>query len=543
MKKKFIVFNFIFIYLNVFAQNPEIDSVRKFIANAKVDTIRINAQMDLMDMLNATDDEWYIINQEIEKECITKIQTEKGKRLYYFKQALAVAWSNNGYKLEKIGERDQADAYYLKSVNLFAELKYEFGVAKLYNNMAFNQNRNGNIPKAIEYNLKALEVFKKLKKDDDIANSLINLAAINYNQDQWPEALSYLKEAEQILLKTRDDKTLSRCYLNLSAGYRSIKDSVNMFHYFQKSVDLLKKMEDKEGLAVAYNNLATYYREKKDYKNASNWVQKGLELRKRINDKKGTVSSLINYSRILSAQEKWDSTKIVLDEAATMLQSLKIPEYLQNLHEEYYKYYVAKNDSEKALEHYRKHILFKDSLQNDKNRKLSLKQTMQYEYDKKELQNKELLKRQQLEFEFKRKEDALLAQNEIKDIAANEQFKRKRLAYEFEAKQKIQKADAEKKELEYKESIKRKEIENRNQRILSLFFIVGFLLMVALSYFIFRGLQQNRKAKEIIEKQKLLVEEKQKEVIDSINYAKRIQHSILPTEKYIHKNIQRMKRN
>ncbi len=45
-----------------------------------------------------------------------------------------------------------------------------------------------------------------------------------------------------------------------------------------------------------------------------------------------------------------------------------------------------------------------------------------------------------------------------------------------------------------------------------------------------------------IKKQKDLVEEKQKEILDSIHYAKRIQKSLLPTEKYIDKNLDRLKK-
>jgi hypothetical protein len=45
--------------------------------------------------------------------------------------------------------------------------------------------------------------------------------------------------------------------------------------------------------------------------------------------------------------------------------------------------------------------------------------------------------------------------------------------------------------------------------------------------------------KEIIE-QKEIVEEKQKEIIDSINYSKHLQQSLLPTEKYIEKTLKRL---
>jgi hypothetical protein len=53
--------------------------------------------------------------------------------------------------------------------------------------------------------------------------------------------------------------------------------------------------------------------------------------------------------------------------------------------------------------------------------------------------------------------------------------------------------------------------------------------------------QTIQKAKEIIVYQKQIVEEKQKEMIDSITYARRIQRSLLPTDKYIERNINKLK--
>ena len=44
----------------------------------------------------------------------------------------------------------------------------------------------------------------------------------------------------------------------------------------------------------------------------------------------------------------------------------------------------------------------------------------------------------------------------------------------------------------------------------------------------------------IIEHQKAVVEEKQKEIIDSIHYAKRIQQALLTSERYIQKTISRL---
>jgi serine phosphatase RsbU (regulator of sigma subunit) len=54
--------------------------------------------------------------------------------------------------------------------------------------------------------------------------------------------------------------------------------------------------------------------------------------------------------------------------------------------------------------------------------------------------------------------------------------------------------------------------------------------MLALAFFIFRGYQQKQKANIIITQQKAVVEEKQKEILDSIHYAQRIQKALLASD-------------
>jgi serine phosphatase RsbU (regulator of sigma subunit) len=56
---------------------------------------------------------------------------------------------------------------------------------------------------------------------------------------------------------------------------------------------------------------------------------------------------------------------------------------------------------------------------------------------------------------------------------------------------------------------------------------------VAIAIVIFKSLQNNRKKNKIITFQKELVEEKNREITDSITYAKRIQSAILPTPKLV----------
>jgi serine phosphatase RsbU (regulator of sigma subunit) len=66
---------------------------------------------------------------------------------------------------------------------------------------------------------------------------------------------------------------------------------------------------------------------------------------------------------------------------------------------------------------------------------------------------------------------------------------------------------------------------------------VGLLLVLAFSGLLFSRFRVTQRQKKIIEEQKAVVEEKNKEVLDSITYAKRLQDAILPPMSVIQKYI------
>ena len=120
------------------------------------------------------------------------------------------------------------------------------------------------------------------------------------------------------------------------------------------------------------------------------------------------------------------------------------------------------------------------------------------------------------------------------------------MTYDFEKKEVIANIEH-KKELENQEMLAKEQI--RKQKIVIFFVTLSLILVLTFASFIFRSLRITCSQKNMIENQKQIVEskkrkvelqkqivkEKQREIIDSINYAKIIQLSLLPTEKYIEK--------
>ncbi len=111
------------------------------------------------------------------------------------------------------------------------------------------------------------------------------------------------------------------------------------------------------------------------------------------------------------------------------------------------------------------------------------------------------------------------------DESKNEILK-KELEYDFAKRQELQRKDA-----ENKQAIADAEI--RSQKKLTMGAVIALLILSGLIVIVFRSYNQKRKANAIISKQKELVEHKNKEILDSINYAKYIQNALLPSESII----------
>jgi tetratricopeptide (TPR) repeat protein len=107
----------------------------------------------------------------------------------------------------------------------------------------------------------------------------------------------------------------------------------------------------------------------------------------------------------------------------------------------------------------------------------------------------------------------------------NRELTRKEMNYEFEKREALAKAEQDKKDA--------------ITRIVIYSVSGGFLLALLMAVLIFRGYRQKQKANKVISMQKKQVEEKQKEILDSIYYARRIQKALLPTEPYINNSLKK----
>jgi tetratricopeptide (TPR) repeat protein len=127
----------------------------------------------------------------------------------------------------------------------------------------------------------------------------------------------------------------------------------------------------------------------------------------------------------------------------------------------------------------------------------------------------------------------------LKDELSSEE--NKRIISEMDAKYESEKKEQ---QIALQQSRLEREKQLRFSMIIIIVLFIGFAIFL---YFAYRNkkktslLLAQQKAK--IEEQKLMVEEKQKALLDSINYAKQIQQALLPTEAYIERILKQTKKD
>ena len=90
--------------------------------------------------------------------------------------------------------------------------------------------------------------------------------------------------------------------------------------------------------------------------------------------------------------------------------------------------------------------------------------------------------------------------------------------------------------------------EQKKQKIILILVSCILLLFSVFAFFIFRSLTLTRKQKALIEmksreteEQKKIIEEKNKDITDSILYARRIQNALMPSDKSMQRHLSRLR--
>ncbi|MDP2386397.1 MAG: tetratricopeptide repeat protein [Bacteroidota bacterium] len=453
------------------------------------------------------------------------------------------------------GNFNESEKYYKEALDIYSQNNNQHGLALTLNNMASLYRDKGDYAHAVENYLKSLKIKEELNDKKGIVNTLNNLANLHVMQSDIVSAKKYYIQAKDIAEEIKNPESLALTYSNLANIYFDLNDIEKSFQYDTLALHYRKKLGDKSGIAISLNNIASYYLAKKEYKQALQYINESLKIKTEIGDKQGVAVSKTEKGNIFLNMSQPDSAIFYFLEALDIAKSLSIKKRISVCYQNLAKAYSNKNDFEKAYYYERKYSDLKDTLSNENYQKNVSEMETKYDTDKKkreiELLTKEsrlnalLLRETELEGISKAKEIELLnKENELSSI------QNEKNAFEIENNQKKISLLNQKREIQELE-IQNNQSHIKQQKIVFYFIITGFLLALGFAFFIFKSLKKQRQANRIISKQKEqveeksvqihhqkeLLEEKQKEILDSIHYAKRIQNTLLAHKGFVDEHI------
>jgi tetratricopeptide (TPR) repeat protein len=371
--------------------------------------------------------------------------------------------------------------------------KAKIWLSKAYNTIGVSFNNKGNFPKALEYDLKALKLCEEIKNKKGIANCFTNIGIVYQQQADYKKAIEYYLKALDIYTETNNAGGIGDSYINIGVVYYFKADYDKALEYYFKSLKIREEIGFKPNIGACYNNIGLIYLEQKNYPKTLEYDLKSLKIYTETNNKFGIAASCANVGEVYTKLVDFKKAILYCDTA------IKVAKQIGDINIERTVYEILAGTYSKMgkyKEAYENHVKFKtltDSIFNEDNSKQLGDLKTQFEVEKKEA-------------ELKIKSDA--EQEKLKAVANEE--------------------------------------KKRQQVIIAS--VVGVLLVVLVfSLFLYKRFKITQRQKAVIEEQKVLVDkaynelhEKNKEVMDSIRYAKRIQTALITSEKYIESSLNKL---
>ena len=517
------------------AQNKTVDSLKLVFKNAKHDTTKCNA-LEYLISLEEENEPWLAYNIELKKIAEKNVSYSDLKTQKLFLRFLADALYNIAYLDDEYGNSKEALNKNLRALKIYEALNRKKDMCPTLNSIGSIYSRSGNIDKALEFYEKALKISREIEDDKAVSYCLNNIAYIYDSQGFVAKAIDYYYKALKTNEQNKDSISLATVLSNIGMIYKTQGDVPKALENFERAITIQKLINDKRGMGVSLNNIGLVYSIRGDNEKSLFYNLEALKIRQEINDVRGIAGSLGNIgavyknmgdlpkaldnlkqslvirekikdqrgialclngmANVLVLQEKVSEGFSLAKRSFKLSNEINQPDLIQKSAQTLKNIYERQGKYQQALEMFEVYNQMRDSIQNSENKQISIKKQFQYQYEKKAAADSvKHTEEQKVKNALLRAQQAQLTQEKTQRLALYS----------------------------------------------------GLVLVIAFLGFVFNRFKVTQKQKVVIEQQKVLVdnafahlEEKNKEVMDSIHYAKRIQTALLTSEKYIERKLNQL---
>lgn len=493
----FIAFFYIPAYL---AQNQISDSLHKLLSTTKQDSSKYNIFFAIgVSYKNVNwDSARAYFNKAAAKAKVMKDELKLAETIrqigwsYYQNAEFSVA-------LKEFNEVISLIEPYMKAGNLIHQQKSKKIYTAVLNNIGAVYEDMANYPQALDSYFKSLKVAEEINDRNKTASVLGNIGSLYKNQNNYVRALDYFFKSLKLAELLNDEKLQANALGNIGTVYKAQAEEFSNISektvYYNKALDfyyqalgMAEKSGNRTNHATNLGNIGNVFSGQAEiqenkmqrlaYLNKSiDYHLKAYKITEELGSKSGSARHMGNIGTVYSKLGKFNEAQKFLEKALFINKSIGALNLIKENQKALFQLFDTTGKHQLALHYYQDYIASRDSINNKENEK------KQYTL---EMTNK-----------FEKQQAADSVRNAERMV--QEQIKH--------------------------------EQEIKLQRNFTYGGIVGFILMMIIAFTSFRAFKQKQKSNFIITRQKHIVEEKQKEILDSIHYAQRIQQAILPNEK------------
>lgn len=516
-----------------------LDSLKHVVATAKEDTTRVRTQNELArKYFNMGNLDSSLLYSTSALEQAEKLRTSKPSPqidhalLRETARSFLIIGAIHYYR----SEHDLALEYYLKSAKIKKSIGDSAGLSMVFNNMGNIYLEKSDYNKSREYYLKSLHIAESLHDTKSTADINNNIGIIYQNQTDYPKALEYFFRALQYYESEKLQKEIGLAHANIGTVYMEQRFFDKALEHFLKGLKAYEKSGDKTGLASSYNNVGIVYLEQRNFSKALEYHFRARQLREEIGERNNIATSYNNIGSVYTTFYKADKLKTDISfngpHGTVTIPYHLIPDSALALHEKALKL----NRETKGYFRIHHSLLGTGTALRLKGKYKEAAALYKEAYEvavelgilKHKMEAANLLYEVHHEMNdpaaaLQWHEKYMVYKDSIFNQEVNKKSVQAEMNFEFEKKEALARAEQEKKDLISQAQIRQERLQRNG-------FIAAFVLMLILALVSYRNFRNKKAAHAIIEQQKALVAQKNKDILDSINYAKNIQQAILPFE-------------
>lgn len=390
-----------------------------------------------------------------------------------FKRGFAQAYAGYGIYYQYKNDFPKAAKYTKDALKIRTELKDTMAIVDMNNNLGVIYDYMGNYSEATRYHLESMKMAEASKDTFGWSRSLNNLGVILKLQKRYEEALSNFKKSLELRILTQDEYGIASSALNVGTSLLYQKKFSEAEPFLRKALSIGKEIGDIFIISDAAAGIGSMHYDQEHLDSALYYFRQGMEAYELSDDKRGASDVFSQIADIYYKKKDYSQAEGYFSKSFALAKSVNYKFGMRTAALGLAHCYALISQGEKSVEFMQEYVTLSDSLFSERTTSQLEEMQTKYETDK----NREKIKQQQA-----------LIESADREVAAQEKAR--------------------------------------------IFLITGIILLLAFLAYAVYGYLQKVKTAKLLETQKKIIELKNKETTDSIQYAKKIQTAILTSEEY-----------